>query len=228
MNAMESIFIPEILSETEEQVLHFLLKNKTSNRYEISEKLGKSYSNVYNAIKNLLEKKMIEVAEKRAGKRNPNLHVKCYRATEKGARHALETLRLKFDSQLFSESEAFEGVPKDIEEMVVAIIKDYPNLFPQEFQNLSEKLACMLAVTHRGFPTYLSIIQAKLGLKAAEDPFIKKAVEAATDKDLKIMIKMAQNLAQKETQKLEEELQRKKQQTELLKKLNQQIPQQNP
>jgi len=43
----------------------------------------------------------------------------------------------------------------------------------------------------------------------AADAFIKKAVEATTDKDLKIMIKMAHSLAHKEKQKLEEELREK-------------------
>ncbi|MEM1590010.1 MAG: helix-turn-helix domain-containing protein, partial [Candidatus Bathyarchaeia archaeon] len=87
--------LPEILTEVEEEILHLLLKNPLLNKYEVGEKLGKSYSNIYNAIKTLIAKGMVEVANVRAGKRNQNIRVECYRATERGARHVLESVQIK-------------------------------------------------------------------------------------------------------------------------------------
>lgn len=211
---MEIPYLPEILTEAEKEILHLLLKNPLLNKYEVGEKLGRSYSNIYNAIKSLISKGMIEVADVRAGKRNQNIRVECYRVTEKGAKQVLESFRLKVNTGLISDEEnPFKGMPMDV---MAALIKDYPNLFPPEFQQLTEKFAGTLAATHMGTHTYIAIIRAGLGFEKPKYAIIKKALEAMTDRDLNVLINMTSRMLNEELKKMEDEVQKKKLQIEIL------------
>lgn len=209
--------LPEILTEVEEEILHLLLKNPLLNKYEVGEKLGKSYSNIYNAIKSLIAKGMVEVANVRAGKRNQNIRVECYRATERGARHVLESVQIKVNLGLISnDDDPFKNVPMDV---MATLIKNYPNLFPPELQQLTERFAGILATTRMGTYTYLSIIRAKLGVEAPKDIFIEKAFQAMTESDLNVLIDLTGKLLNEEIKKLETEIQRKKLQLEFLEEI---------
>jgi len=206
--------VPEILTEVEEEILHLLLKNPLSNKYEVCEKLRRSYSNIYNAMKSLVSKGLVEIADVRVGKRNQKIPVECYRVTEKGAVHVLESIRFEVKSRLiWNDEDPFKDVPMDV---VAAIVKEYPNLFPLEFQHLTERFASILAAAHAGTYTYLAIIRAKLSVEAPKDTFIKRALEAVTEKDLGVLINMTGRMLNEEIQKMEEELQRKKEQLKFL------------
>ena len=218
---MEIPYLPEILTQSEKEILHLLLKNPLLNKYEVGEKLGKSYSNVYNTIKSLISKGMIEVADVRAGKRNQNIRVECYRVTEKGARQVLESIRLKVNTSLISDEEnPFKGMPMDV---MADLVKNFQNLFPPEFQQLTERFGGMLAATHMGTPTYMAIIRARLGVEKPKYAIIKKALEAMTDRDLNVLINMTSRMLNEEIKKMEDEVQKKKVQIEFLEGLKTRI-----
>lgn len=211
---MEIPYLPQNLTEAEKDILHLLLKSPLLNKYEVGEKLGRSYSSIYNAIKGLISKGMIEVADVRAGKKNQNIRVECYRVTEKGARQILESIRLKVNTGLISDEEnPFKGVPMDV---TAALVKDYPRLFPPEFQQLTERFAGILAATHMGTPTYMAIIHARLGVEKPKHATIKKALEAMTDRDLNVLINMTSRILNEEAKKMEDEAQKKRLQIKYL------------
>jgi len=73
-----------VKSNTDREFLLYLARNVESNKYDIHKKSGKSYSNVYNSIKYLLEKGLIEKTRSEPGKKNRNMKVDYYRLTDAG------------------------------------------------------------------------------------------------------------------------------------------------
>jgi len=173
-----------------------------------------SYSTFYNISKSLLRHQLIYVTKTLPGKKNPQIKVEYYKLTLAGVIKLLLPLCGLYGWRV----EASEEVYNYALELVGSLLKNYPEMFPPEFHELSDRFKERIAIEYSvnyvtseiwelspliraytedksdSLTLYVEILLCKLGeleeWKEAMPPFL----DYMTEKDVKVMVKLVERL----------------------------------
>jgi hypothetical protein len=186
------------------EILKYLLENGAKSRYELKTELKKTYSNIFDIVKKLLEQELIFISLVKASEKNPNIKVEYYGLTNEGLWKVLYETEKKDEEKKGALTRIFS-----------IIQKNYPSFLPADLRELHASYFVSLYSTLERlgeFPfslnlikIFLRILKVKADEKRTETVIIKtdsmQNEVPITEKEVSILSRYVEKLL-KENEKI--------------------------